>query len=100
MQKMIYKIPFKIKRKSIEISFALFSDAGAINVALNKLASYCNTETLLNKLVDGIKTLTNFERHTETCPLLSFVKVKLGGNYIVHYVVVFEGEGENNAFLT
>ena len=69
-------------------------------MALNKLTAYCTGEPSLNKMVDGIKTLTNFERYTEPCTAKSFVEVDLGGMHAVHYVIVFEGEGGNNAFLT
>lgn len=79
--------------QSIEIKMAFFSETAAINVALNKLAAYCNGEPSFNKMVDGIKTLTNFERYTEPCISKSFVKVVLNGKHVVHYVIVFDGEG-------
>ena len=64
------------------------------------MASYCTGSRSFNKMVDGVKTLTNFERYTEPCESKAYIKVELGGNLIVHYVIVFEGEGGNNAFLT
>lgn len=78
---------------------AFISEVATINVALNKLAGYCNDELLLNKMVDGIKTLTNFERYTDPCRSKSYVQVHLGGKHAVHYVIVFEGEGGHNALL-
>ena len=70
-------------------------------MALNKSAGYCERKLFPNKMVDGIKTLTNFESYSLPCKSKSFVKILLGGrNYVVHYVVVFEGEGGNNALLT
>ena len=69
-------------------------------MALNKSAGYCEHKLFLNKMVDGIKTLTNFERYTEPCTSKSFIQILLGGRHVVHYVVVFEGEGGNNALLT
>ena len=69
-------------------------------MALNKLTAYCTGEPSLNKMVDGIKTLNNFERYTEPCVSKSIIKVELGGRQDVHYVIVFEGEGGHNAFST
>ena len=63
------------------------------------MTAYCTGKPSLNKMVDGIKTLTNFERYTEPCVSKSIVVVHLGGNHVAHYVIVFEGEGGYNAFF-
>ena len=63
----------------------------AVNVALHKRASYCNTMFLSSVIVDGNVHPTLAERIDKACFSNSFIKIGLGGVFYVHYVIVYEG---------
>ena len=62
-------------------------------MAVNKTAAYCSQEPSFNKMVDGDKSLSNFETFEEPCLKVSFVLIHLGAKYDINYVIIFEGEG-------
>lgn len=68
-----------------------FEGTSDINLALNKVATYCGKVVVSSKVVDGDKSLENTERIIGGCDEYSYIDVQLGAAYYIHYVVVYEG---------
>ena len=69
---------------------------GYLNVALKKVAKYCNT-TEVPKVVDGDTNYRNSESMSDPCEKYyhSFIVLNLGEAYNIQYVVVYYGDGKS-----
>lgn len=62
------------------------------NIALNKFVQYCEDKNLTKKIVDGITEAGKNDEVIETkCRGYDFIEINLGTEYLVHFVVVYEG---------
>ena len=73
----------------------------SVNVALNKDGKFCNksgNETPF--MFDGETSLEASVDYSIVCPDIphSFIIILLGEMYSIQYVVVYHGEGKQNAF--
>lgn len=68
------------------------------NIALKKNATLCDKKAS-HLITDGDKSLVNFEMVENNCFSEPYVTINLLEDYLVHYVVVYEGVDWNNGWF-